>query len=165
MPFCRCLTIFVLIVALAVAAGCSASVPSEGAAPGEGTHDEDGGHGGGGEHSEGSEYDEGGAEEESNQPLAPNERYDSVRNGVRLTLAYDPMTASFRGTVQNATAQNLCGVRVEVHLSNGTELGSTSPTDLSPGQRIDVELPADGETFDWWSAHPETSACSSPDGS
>ena len=46
-------------------------------------------------------------------------------------------------------------VRVEVHLSNGVELGPTTPIDLAPGQQIPVELIAEGPPFDKWAAHPE----------
>ena len=46
-------------------------------------------------------------------------------------------------------------VRVEVHLSNGIELGPTTPADLGPGQQRDLELKATAKDFDGWSAHPE----------
>ena len=80
-------------------------------------------------------------------------------------MAYDPITSSFNGIVQNTTSQRLCKVGVEVHLSNGTELGPTPPIDLAPGQTRNVRLSAAGETFDRWGAHPETSACSGGSGS
>ena len=46
-------------------------------------------------------------------------------------------------------------VRVEVHLSNGTELGPTTPGDLAPGEMIPVNLQATDEPFTGWTAHPE----------
>ena len=46
-------------------------------------------------------------------------------------------------------------VRVEVHLSNGTELGPTTPVDLGPGEQSDISLTATSVLFDTWSAHPE----------
>ena len=103
--------------------------------------------------------------EESGQRLSLAERWDAVDNGARLILSYNPPTTSFIGTVENTTQQTLCAVRVEVHLSNGTELGPTARTDLEHGQKMGVELSAAGEVFDWWTTHPETSSCSGGEGS
>lgn len=93
--------------------------------------------------------------EESGTKLTLNEKYDSVRNGARLILTYDKQSNSFLGTVENTTDKTLKKVRVEVHLSNGTELGPTTPTDLEPGKKVDVKLEATTEAFDAWTAHPE----------
>ena len=98
-------------------------------------------------------HDEG--DEESGQQFTKDETYDKIRNGARLILNYDPQTNAFTGTVENTTSQTLSRVRVEVHLSNGTELGPTTPQDLKPGEKIDVTLDAQDENFDTWSAHPE----------
>ena len=57
--------------------------------------------------------------------------------------------------MENTTDSTLKQVRVEVHLSNGTELGPTTPTDLNPGESIDISLKATDKSFDGWSAHPE----------
>ena len=57
------------------------------------------------------------------------------------------------------TREVLCAVRVEVHLSTGTELGPTARTDLAPGESMEVTLVTGGEPFDAWTAHPEVSAC------
>ena len=105
-----------------------------------------------GEHS-GSESGEGG--EESGTQFGLNETFDEVRAGARLVLAYDPDANAFIGTVENTTGATLSRVRVEVHLSNGTELGPTTPIDLEPGQVVDVNLPAMNRPFTSWSAHPE----------
>ena len=120
-------------------------------------HDEDGEHGTNSErtghlpsHAEG-----GGDGEESGQAFAKNETYDNVRNGARLILNYDAKTNAFVGTVKNTTNQTLSKVRVEVHLSNGIELGPTAPTNLAPSQKVNVELSAAGQDFNKWSAHPE----------
>ena len=75
--------------------------------------------------------------EESSTELTLNETYDNVRNGARLILAYDAQSNSFKGTVENTTDETLQQVRVEVHLSNGTELGPTTPVDLQPGAQSD----------------------------
>jgi hypothetical protein len=95
------------------------------------------------------------SQEESGTELALNESYDEVRNGARLILAYDAQSNSFSGTVENTTNNTLKRVRVEVHLSNGEELGPTTPADLDPGERIDVNLTATSKDFDGWTAHPE----------
>ncbi len=95
------------------------------------------------------------SDEESGQQFTINETYDNVRNGARLILNYDPNTSAFVGTVENTTNQTLSQVRVEVHLSNGTELGPTTPRDLAPGEKMDVTLDATGENFSTWVAHPE----------
>jgi len=94
-------------------------------------------------------------EEESGTELALDESYDEVRNGARLSLTYDAQSNSFIGFVENTTDDILKQVRVEVHLSNGTELGPTTPTDLNPGESINVSLTATTEDFDGWTAHPE----------
>ena len=93
-------------------------------------------------------------DEESSVQLALTDTYDQTRNGARLILNYDQSTHSFKGTVQNVTNQTLTRVRVEVHQSNGIELGPTTPTDLPPGATLNVELIAEG-TFNRWVAHPE----------
>ena len=93
-------------------------------------------------------------DEESSVQLTLTDTYDQTRNGVRLILNYDQSLHAFTGTVQNVTNQTLTRVRVEVHQSNGIELGPTTPTDLSPGAVVRVMLLAEG-TFDRWVAHPE----------
>jgi len=96
--------------------------------------------------------------EESGPRLAINETYNIVRKGVRLILTYDSNSSSFTGTVENVTKQTVPLVRVEIHLSNGTELGPTTPIDLAPGKKANVNLSAAGQSFDWWKAHAETGA-------
>ncbi len=93
--------------------------------------------------------------EQSAAQLAADDTYDHTRNGARLILRYDAEQNEFRGTVENTTDRRLDRVRIEVHLSNGIELGPTTPTDLAPGQSIAVSLPASDEPFETWSAHPE----------
>lgn len=102
-----------------------------------------------------SEHDRGEEGEESGTELALNEVYDKVRNGARLILAYDAKSNSFNGTVENTTDKTLRRVRVEVHLSNGKELGPTTPADLDPGKKRAVKLTATSKGFDGWTAHPE----------
>ena len=74
--------------------------------------------------------------------LAPDETFDMVRSGARLILSYDVPSNSFKGTVENTTTNVLNQVRIEVHLSNGTELGPTTPTSIAPGEVLGITLPA-----------------------
>lgn len=124
---------------------------------GEHGHDHEGGEHGGehrGEHDrDGGGHD--GEGEESGDELGLDETYDHTRNGARLVLAYDADAGAFSGTVENTTGETLERVRVEVHLSNGKELGPTAPVDLAPGERTDVLLTAESRDFDRWNAHPE----------
>ena len=94
-------------------------------------------------------------EEESGTELALDETYNKVRNGARLILNYDAETNSFIGTVENTTDETLKQVRVEVHLSNGKELGPSPSADLAPGEKRDIQLNATSTDFDGWTAHPE----------
>ena len=114
---------------------------------------ESGGGSESGEHSRGSESDEGG--EESGTQFALGDTSDEVRAGARLVLSYDSTANAFKGTVENTTGTTLSRVRVEVHLSNGIELGPTTPVDLAPGHVVEVTLPAGSQPFASWSAHPE----------
>ncbi|MDE2860947.1 MAG: hypothetical protein OYI31_03905 [Chloroflexota bacterium] len=120
------------------------------------------GHGPGGEGSgsesggESGEGGSGGSEEGSSaNQLAPDETFDMVRSGARLILSYDAASNSFKGTVENTTSQILTRVRIEVHLSNGTELGPTTPVDLAPGQVANVTLMSTQAPFTGWVAHAE----------
>ena len=94
-------------------------------------------------------------EEESATLIALNESYDGVHYGARLTMTYDAESNSFTGFVENTTNETLKQVKVEVHLSNGVELGPTRPTDIAPGKKIEVELASTSRHFDRWTAHPE----------
>jgi hypothetical protein len=102
---------------------------------------------------EGKGGDEG---EEPGVRIAIDETYDTIRRGVRLILTYDSISSAFVGTVENVIDQTVSAVRIEVHLSNGTELGPTERNDLVPGEKIAVKLSAEGQDFDWWKAHAES---------
>ena len=104
-----------------------------------------------GEHGSGED-----GEEESRATLTLDQPLDVVRNGARLILRYDAEANAFVGTVQNITDGTLPMVRVEVHLSNGTELGPTTPVDLAPGETTAVELQATTAAFTGWTGHPES---------
>jgi len=158
----------IAIILVVVISGCS----SNGARTGENQasdsltasrseHSRDGGESdreGRSEHEQGSEGNHGEEGKESGTEYALNETCDQVRNGARLILAYDVQSNSFNGTVENTTGKTLKRVRVEVHLSNGTELGPTEPIDLAPGKKVAVGLSAEGQSFKWWKAHAETGA-------
>jgi hypothetical protein len=168
-PIHKTLAVFAVMIAAALFGCSSDNGTSEHQGSGEltekrGEHDgESGEHGDrGGEHGgeRRGEHDrdrEGHGEEgeESGTELTLTERYDKVRNGARLILAYDMKTNSFTGTVENTTDKSLKRVRVEVHLSNGKELGPTTPADLGPGEKRDVKLTAASKGFGGWTAHPE----------
>ena len=126
--------------------GGSGPMPHTGGEGAEGGAGE--GHGPGGEGTDG-------GEEGSGANLAPDETFDMVRGGARLILGYDPGSNSFRGTVENTTSSVLTRVRVEVHLSNGTEIGPTTPVDLAPGQVVGIDLPSTQASFTGWIAHAE----------
>ena len=132
-------------------------VPHAGGQGGEGSGSEGAGgegHGPGGEGS-GSESGASGGEEGSGAQLALDDTFDAVRGGARLVLNYDAPSNAFIGTVENTTGNNLNRVRIEVHLSNGTELGPTTPVDLAPGEVIGIHLPATQASFTGWVAHAE----------
>ena len=101
------------------------------------------------------EHGSGGEEGGGANALVPDETFDAVRGGARLILKYDVPTNSFKGTVENTTNGVLDRVRVEVHLSNGTELGPTTPTDMAPGEVVTINLPATPASFTGWTAHAE----------
>ena len=93
--------------------------------------------------------------EESGTEYGLGDKFDEVRAGARLILSYDSESNSFEGTVENTTESTLPNVRIEVHLSNGIELGPTVPVDLGPGVTEEVMLRASSAPFETWEAHPE----------
>ena len=102
---------------------------------------------------EGNLGEQGGGEESAKQ-LAKTETFDAVRAGARLIARYDADSGTFTGTVENTTSATLVQVRVEIHLSNGEELGPTAPVDLAPGEVAPVTL-TPSAPFETWSAHAE----------
>ncbi len=101
------------------------------------------GEGSGGEEAEGSEGS-GGGEEASGATLAPNETFDKVHSGARLVMNYDAASNSV-----------LTRVRIEVHVSNGKELGPTIPINMAPGEMRTISLPSMQASFAGWIAHDE----------
>jgi hypothetical protein len=94
-------------------------------------------------------------DEESGIKRALNEKYDMVQNGARLVLTYDANSKSFVGTVENITDKKLEKVKVEVHLSNGIEIGPTTPVDLEAGKKLNIKLTTNSEGFESWTAYPK----------
>ena len=133
--------------ALVFAVGCSNDEDGHQSREGAGEHSGrsgESGEGGGQQHSE-----------EDGTQLTKAETYDHTRNGARLILAYSTGDNTFTGSVENTTNTTLTRVRIEVHLSNGIELGPTTPGDLGAGQSRQITLAASDEPFETWSAHPE----------
>ena len=128
--------------------------------PGPAAHTGGEGTEGSGEHgSEGESGNEsggvGGEEGSRATTLALDETFDAVRSGARLILNYDAPSNSFKGTVENTTNGVLHRVRIEVHLSNGMELGPTTPTAMAPGEVVAINLPATQAAFTGWTTHVE----------
>ena len=117
------------VLAVAMIGGCTAMTgggerPEAEGGSGEGGNE----HGARGERGGSENGSEGG--EEGGRMLALDETFDEVRKGARLILSYNAGANEFSGTVENTTSATLEQVRVEVHLSNGVELGPTTPQDL-----------------------------------
>ena len=120
--------------------------------PGPTPHNGEGGE----EHGSGSgEHGGEGREGSTAAALAPEDTYDETRYGARLIMSYDAAANAFTGTVENTTNRVLTRARVEIHLSNGTELGPTTPTDLAPGQVLQIRLPSTIAPFTSWTTHAE----------
>lgn len=119
----------------------------------------------GGESRDGESATSGGEEGDRSNTLALEETYDAVRGGARLILSYDAPSNSFKGTAENTTAGILSRVRIEVHLSNGVELGPTLPVNMEPGEVLTIDLPATATSFTGWIAHAEVGGGEHGDGS
>ena len=98
-----------------------------GSETGEGGHGE-GGEGGGGEPGEGGVQ------------FAKDETATDVRQGVELTVNFDAARGVFPYALENTTTATVTQVRVEIHLSNGCELGPTPNVDLAAGETKTGEL-------------------------
>ena len=155
-----------IILALIGISGCADNPMTPAGENAESGRSESGAEHGDNADSEGHESSEGGAgrlavvNEEGGQQLTLDQRYDQTRSGARLIMCYIPSRNAFFGTVENTTNQILCRVRVEVHLSDGSnaitaELGPTTTTNLAPGGQLRINLSAAGQTFDGWSPHVE----------
>ncbi|MCY4595581.1 MAG: cache domain-containing protein [Bryobacterales bacterium] len=97
----------------------------------------------------------GGEPGESGTQYGLSDTAREVRSGVELVIRYDPNREVFTGTVRNTTNQTAEQVRVEVHLSNGRELGPTPNVQLAAGETKRVELNASSQNFTGFSVHVE----------
>lgn len=93
--------------------------------------------------------------EEDGIQFKKSQTYDEVKKGVRLVLKYNEATSEFVGVITNKSDKVVERARVEVHLSNGVELGPTKPKDVKPGEKLEVTLSAKGQKFETWSTHAE----------
>ena len=93
--------------------------------------------------------------EESGDQIARGDEYYALRSGTRLKVKFDENSQSFIGTVENMTEETLPNVRVEIHLSNGMEIGPTTPVDLRAGRSNEFWLKVESGDFTHWSAHAE----------
>ena len=98
---------------------------------------------------------------ESGKRYSPTETATETRNGVELVISYNSTTEKFSGTITNTTDTTVANVRVEIHLSNGNELGPTTPVDLAANESRPVTLDASGQSFTWYSVHVEVGSSSS----
>ncbi len=160
MPKLRFFTIICMSLLLVFVYGCNKG-SNEGESAEASTHEQEqvekAGEGKSGEHAgEGERGEHAGEGEETGPRISINGTHNEVRKGVRLILSFDNESSSFIGTVENITEKTISRVRVEVHLSNGKELGPTEPINLAPGKKVDVKLSAEGQPFKWWKAHAET---------
>ena len=98
---------------------------------------------------------QGGEPGESGTRYTLSETAREVRSGVELIVSFDSTRQGFTGTVRNTTSATVTQVRVEVHLSNGVELGPTPRANLVAGETKSIELDARGQTFSWYTVHVE----------
>ena len=97
----------------------------------------------------------GGKGEEDGTELSINDTYDVTKRGVRLVLRYDKNSNSFVGYMKNTTKKSIEKARVEIHLSNDTELGPTKPITLKANAKKKIVLKATKKSFKGWTAHAE----------
>lgn len=117
-------------------------------------HDKDGEHQEAiGEHAR--DKDEGGEGEEDGTQFNKQQTYNVIKHGVQLVLKYDKQSNAFNGYMLNTSNKNIERARVEVHLSNGTELGPTKPITLVAKMKQEVVLKATEKPFKTWSTHAE----------
>lgn len=98
---------------------------------------------------------QGGESGESGTRYGPSDTARETRSGVELVANYDSTRQVFTGTVRNTTTATVTQVRVEIHLSNGVELGPTPRTNLAAAETTSIELDARGQSFTWFTVHVE----------
>ena len=93
--------------------------------------------------------------EEGGTEFKKTDTYNVTKKGVQLVLKYNNATNSFIGFMQNKTSKSIERARVEIHLSNGTELGPTKPMTLQPNQKQEIVIKATEKGFTTWFTHAE----------
>lgn len=68
---------------------------------------------------------------------------------MEFIIRFEDARTAFTGTVKNTTSSAVKQVRVEVHLSNGAELGPTPRVELKAGDTKDVFLEGREQSFTW----------------
>lgn len=144
-----------MMLAAALVAFLSAAAIGGCAGSGEGGGEHGAAGEGAGSESSGGEGSGGGEGGSAANQLAPDDTFDMTRSGARLIMNYDAQSNSFKGTVENTTNNVLTRVRIEVHLSNGAELGPTTPVDIAAGEVVAIELTSTQASFTGWVAHAE----------
>ena len=86
---------------------------------------------------------------------APGDEARELRGGVELVMRFEQAAERFAGTVRNTTSQTVRDARVEIHLSNGAELGPTIPVDMAPGAVYSITMPSTQASFTGWVPHAE----------
>ena len=142
-----------MIIAAILAAACGRFGANYDSSESAGEHGER--SEGSSEHSRNESGEGGGEGEEDSTQYGLGDTFDQVRAGSRLIVSYNAADNAFTGAVENTTESMLKRIRVEIHLSNGVELGPTPAFDLEPGEVVDVRLDATTQPFDTWSAHAE----------
>ena len=98
---------------------------------------------------------------ESGTQWSVNQTATETRSGVTLVISYNSARDRFDGTVTNTTNSTVNDVRVEIHLSNGTELGPTPRIALAGQEVRQVTLDnTSGQSFTWYSIHVEIGSSS-----
>ncbi|WP_143592006.1 hypothetical protein [Tenacibaculum holothuriorum] len=98
---------------------------------------------------------EGGENEEDDTLLQKNETFNQTKKGVQLVLKFDEKSNTFKGFMQNKYNKPIKRARVEIHLSNGKELGPTKPITLQPNQKHELVIKSTKKGFTTWSTHAE----------
>lgn len=93
--------------------------------------------------------------QDEHRQLTIHQEYNEVSKGIHLVLSFDVEESVFIGTLENVSEQLLDRVRVEIHLSNGVDLGPTTLVNLKPREKREINLSAGENSFRSWSIHAE----------
>lgn len=124
------------------------------------THDEEGSH----THSEATHThaEEAGEMQEEVTEQTSFSKSDTLNKsskGVQLTLYFDNQAGTFTGSLENTTAEPLCGISVTTSAEAGSQLASSEPVDLEAGENTEVQLSPENTSFTHWSAQTTMQSC------